>query len=43
MKEKNPYATNKGGYIKAPVNPAAHDPHAVRTVAEKGKDLRGGK
>lgn len=41
--KKNPYATNKGGYIKAPDNPAANDPHATRTEAPKGKDLRVGK
>ena len=43
MDKKNPYATNKGGYIKAPVNPAKGDPRATVTVAKNGGDLRGGK
>ena len=33
----NPYATNKGGKIHAPHNPAASDPRATVT---KGDDLR---
>lgn len=44
MKEKqNGYATNKGGYIKAPHAPAKDDPHATRTVAVGKGDLRTGK
>lgn len=38
MKEKNSYATNKGGLIKAPKNPKAGDPRAVKTVGSG--DLR---
>jgi len=34
---KNPYATNRGGKIEAPVSPSANDP--VATV-RKGDDLR---
>lgn len=41
-KEQNPYATNKGGMIRAPHTPAAGDPHATRTVG-KDNDLRTGK
>ena len=37
----NPYATNKAGYIKAPVNPGASDPKVSR-ITGKG-DHRGGK
>lgn len=37
---KNPYATNKGGFIKAPATPAKDDPHATATVAKGGRDLR---
>lgn len=37
MKTKNPYATNKGGKIQAPTNPAAGDPKVTKTV---GNDLR---
>lgn len=40
--KKTGYATNKGGFIKAPKNPAAGDPRATRTVSNKG-DLRTGK
>ena len=36
----NPYATNKGGMIKAPKTPAKDSPKA--TVV-KGNDLRSGK
>ena len=36
-KERSVYATNKGGYIKAPVNVTKGDPKA--TVI-KGNDLR---
>ena len=43
MEKKNPYATNKGGYIKAPSKPSAGDPRATKTVAGHGKDLRSGK
>ena len=43
MEKKNPYATNKGGYIKAPNAPAAGDPRATKTVASNKKDLRCGK
>ncbi len=38
-KKENGYATNKGGFIKAPKTPAAGDPKATRTVAKDG-DLR---
>lgn len=31
------YATNKGGYIKAPRNPSANDPKSTR---KSGNDLR---
>ncbi len=41
-KKANVYATNKGGLIKAPKNPAEGDPKATRTVA-KSTDLRVGK
>ena len=37
-KEKNsPYATNKGGYIRAPKNASEGDPRATKTT---GDDLR---
>lgn len=36
----NPYATNAGGQIKAPKNPAKDSPKATVT---KGNDLRSGK
>ena len=36
-KKGNPYATNKGGYIKSLHNPSAGDPKATRT---SGNDLR---
>lgn len=36
----NPYATNAGGQIKAPRNPAKDSPKATTT---KGNDLRVGK
>lgn len=36
----NPYATNRGGKIEAPHNPAANDPSATR---KRGEDLRAGK
>lgn len=36
----NPYATNAGGQIKAPKNPAKDSPKATTT---KGNDLRVGK
>jgi hypothetical protein len=39
-KQNNPYATNKGGMIKAPKNPAKDSPKATVT---KGNDLRVGK
>lgn len=39
-KQGNPYATNKGGMIKAPKNPAKDSPKATVT---KGNDLRVGK
>ncbi len=41
--KKNPYVTNKGGYIKAPTKPSQGDPRATVTVARSGGDLRGGK
>lgn len=41
--KKNEYATNKGGFIKAPSSPAAQDPKAVATVAKPKGDLRVGK
>jgi len=39
---KNPYATNRGGRINAPVSPSANDPKSTVT---RGDDLRrrGGK
>ena len=37
MKTKNPYATNKGGKIQAPTNPAAADPKVNKVV---GNELR---
>lgn len=36
----NPYATNAGGMIKSPKNPAKDSPKATVT---KGNDLRDGK
>ena len=36
-KEKSVYATNKGGYIKAPANVSKGDP---RATVKKGNDLR---
>ena len=42
-KKQNGYATNKGGYIKAPTSPATGDPRATRTVATGKGDLRNGK
>ena len=42
-KKQNGYATNKGGCIKAPKNPAKDDPRAARTVATGKGDLRSGK
>ena len=33
----NPYATNRGGKIQAPVNPAQNDP---KGTVRKGDDLR---
>jgi hypothetical protein len=36
-KGKNPYATNRGGFISAPTDPAKGDP-AAHSV--KGDDLR---
>lgn len=39
-KVKSPYATNKGGLIKAPATPAKDDPRATATVAKDGRDLR---
>ena len=41
--KQNGYATNKGGYIKAPNDPAKGDPRATRTVANGKDDLRVGK
>ena len=41
--KQNGYATNKGGYIKAPNTPAKGDPRATRTVASDKGDLRSGK
>ena len=41
--KQNGYATNKGGYIKAPNNPVKNDPRATRTVATGKGDLRNGK
>lgn len=38
--EKNGYATNKGGYLKAPGKPSAGDPRATVTVANGSGDLR---
>ena len=43
MQTNNPYATNKGGYIKAPKKVSEGDPRATKTQANKGKDLRVGK
>ena len=37
---KNPYATNRGGYIAAPIDPAVGDPKSTGLV---GDDLRAGK
>ena len=37
---KNPYATNRGGYIAAPADPAEGDP---KSVGLRGEDLRTGK
>lgn len=34
---KNPYATNKGGEIKAPTKPSNGDPKTTKTT---GNDLR---
>lgn len=34
---QNPYATNRGGKVNAPKNPASGDPRATVT---KGDDLR---
>ena len=34
---KNPYATNRGGFIAAPADPAKGDP---RAQSVKGDDLR---
>ena len=34
---KNPYATNKGGKIEAPVSPSKGDPKAT---VKRGDDLR---
>ena len=42
-KKQNGYATNKGGFIKAPFSPAKDDPAATRTVATGKNDLRSGK
>lgn len=42
-KKQNGYATNKGGYIKAPNAPEKGDPQATRTVATGKGDLRTGK
>ena len=36
-KKGNPYATNKGGYIKSPGNPSTGDPKVTRI---SGNDLR---
>ena len=36
----NPYATNRGGKIEAPKNPAADDPKATRIESGKNGDLR---
>ena len=36
-KGKNPYATNRGGFIAAPTDPAKGDP---RATGVKGDDLR---
>ncbi len=41
--EKNVYATNRGGCIKAPKAPGGKDPSVSKTVATKGGDLRNGK
>lgn len=38
--KKNGYATNKGGLIKAPVDPAKGDPKGTVTVARGTGDLR---
>ncbi len=35
--QKNPYATNRGGKINAPVSPAQNDPKSTVT---RGDDLR---
>lgn len=40
MEKKNPYATNKGGYIKAPHKPSHGDPRATVTVGKGSDDLR---
>lgn len=42
-KTQNGYATNKGGFIKAPASPAKDDPRVTRTVANGKSDLRSGK
>ena len=42
-KKQNGYATNKGGYIKAPNSTEKGDPSATRTVATGKGDLRTGK
>lgn len=41
--EKNEYATNKGGYIKAPFAQTKGEPKATATVARQKGDLRSGK
>ncbi len=35
--KRNPYATNRGGRIQAPVSPGAQDP---RSTVTRGEDLR---
>lgn len=41
--EKNVYATNRGGFIKAPNAPGGKDPTGTSTVAKTNGDLRNGK
>ena len=36
----NPYATNKGGKIESPRNPAGGDPKSGTVVATRNTDLR---
>ena len=41
--EKNVYATNRAGYIKAPNTNGDKSPSATATVAKTNGDLRSGK